>query len=483
MVIIILLAAVVSVCVKLLTKDKVVEEQQKEEIEEKVSIDCEEKINLTDCSQPIFFSYNIQSNVEYTIKIEINNDVISIKNRYIYVNKVGNSEISIIVTTEKKEYTKKIIVEVVHQEIQANFSIFDKNNNEVKNLFVGEKYTLKITTNVDLPQFVLNYSENIQIEEIDKYLFNFTVVKYGKIEFNLQCLNENFEYSVICYEYISNFDLQFDHNTDKLYIFNQEYLEQANLDSKYSQIIFSVQPNENTQNNYEISLQGDSVELVDNKLIAKHKGTSTLVIQSLDDKKFTYTKTIEVEEVLITELQFSQNQITMNIGETSNLTYTFSPIYALTQLEISCDNNLTYSNGIITPKKSGKYSIKILDKLTNIFSICEVEVKEISNIQVIFSSAFLTDYNATFENDILIIQKLSETYDIFFSYIISGENIYTDINIKIQNLTTGEIMPYDKVSNSIMFTLSSIAEYKVTLTTSNSSYSFTIAIHYDEVQK
>ena len=453
------------------------------EYEEVVEIYAQNEINLTIFSQPYHLVYSIESNTDYELNIFCNNDVVYIQDDYIYVNKVGECILTIQANTLLHSYSKNINVEVKNVDFIANFLLTDKNNNILDKVMVGDEYVLKIQTNIDcdLQDVNLLHGDNISIlnyEKADKnnIIYELKITNYGEVKFTFVYKQFDYDFIVDCFEYISTFNVSSNHNFDVLYLFDENFVFEANQDEKFNDVEIFVSTNNHTLNKFDISLQNDNAVLINNKIVAKNIGVNYLIIKALDNSNYTKTIKFEIKQVEIEDLYFNQTSLTLNVGESKQLSYIYSPIYAITNFDIDFED-INYENGYVTALNSGEFFITIKDIITGKIATCSVKVIVSGNINITIPQSFLNDYNAVFENDVLTINKYCQIYQIVFYYSIIGDVQSMDLSCNVQTLS-GDANPYvETFSNLVMIDISSQGEYLVTLSIKEISYTCKIIIN------
>ena len=439
-------------------------------------------------------SITIKSNEIYTTNYTYDKQALKIVDQKVYAYKTGTYLVTIIVTTSSSTYSGTFTVTVLDTITDVSATIY-KDNEKVDKLFVGETYILEFTYNAEMyTNFILNTSENIssfkniQTNISNKILFSFTVSSDEDtiFEFNYRKFSKSFTYET--YEYITNFDIDisngFENNILTLYIFNTNYLPDANSNYIFNETPFSINVGDKNLSLFEVKILDENIACIkDNKIIANSVGETTLNITALDGSDFTENITILVKCVEIIELTPILFEKTLNVGESFDIVYTYSPNYAITDFEITVNDEVLTEN-IFYATAEGEYNINILDKVsgktTNIL-VTVNEVIEPSEVyyKVDFNQSFLDEYNGTFENNILTIYAENPFYFSFSFLLLDEYDGEISTKITVSSTTKYDI---DPISNLVNLRIYEKGTLDITLTLVNNgaltdiSYTFKIVV-------
>lgn len=436
----------------------------------------------------------IKSNEVYTTNYTYDKQALNIVDQKVYAYKTGTYLVTVLVTTTSSTYSDTFTVTVLDTITDVSVNIY-KDNEKVDKLFVGETYVLELTYNAKMyTDFILNPSENIsnfkniETNISNKILFSFTVssVEDTVFVFNYRNFSKSFTYET--YEYISNFDIDisngFENNILTLYIFNNNYVSDANSNNIFNETPFSINVSEKNLSLFEVKILDENIACIkDNKIIASSVGKTTLNITALDGSDFTESITIYVKQVEISELTPTFFEKTLNVGESFEIVYTYSPNFAITDFEITVNGEVLTEN-IFYANAEGEYTITILDKISNLTANILVTVNEIIEpsevyYKVEFNQSFLDEYNGTFENDILTIYA-EIPFCFSFSFLLLDE-YEGEIST---NITVSSTIRYDidPISNMVNLYIYEKGTLDITLTLVNDgaltdiSYTFKIVV-------
>lgn len=165
-------------------------------------------------------------------------------------------------------------------------------------------------------------------------------------------------------------------------------LNNTNLELKIGDtynLICNITPNNATNKNVEwFSSNTDIVSIENGKITAKTKGDATITVKSCDTG-ITATCNVKVLSK-VTSISLNKTELSLNKGDTYDLTYTIAPDDAANKdVEWSSSNDdvVSVENGKITAKKAGNATITIKSKETGISSSCKVTVTaKVENISL-----------------------------------------------------------------------------------------------------
>ena len=165
-------------------------------------------------------------------------------------------------------------------------------------------------------------------------------------------------------------------------------LNNTNLELKIGDtydLICNITPSNATNKNIEWSSSNSDIVSIENgKITAKTKGDVTITVKSCDTG-ITATCNVKVLSK-VTSISLNKSELSLNKGDTYDLTYTIAPDDAANKdVEWSSSNDdvVSVENGKITAKKAGNATITIKAKETGISSSCKVTVtSKVENISL-----------------------------------------------------------------------------------------------------
>ncbi len=459
-----------------------------------VVISCEDVTMFID--EIYSLDIDISSNSSYTLSFVCDTNAMTITNQKIYANKVGQFDVTVIVTTDASSYYDSFVVNVVDTITQVNATIY-KDTKIVDKLFANEDYVIEF--DLDSPvydDFSLKTSENIlQLTNIDtdnerkiKFSFHVDSTAQSVFEFCYRNFSKTFTYNT--YKYIDNFNVNFSNsyknNVLTLSLFNENFLEQANNDNFFNFATYEISTDKNSLPLYEVNILDENVAYIDsNKIYAKSEGTTLLEISALDGSSYIMTIPVEVNNVLVENILPKQTSVSIYTNETFDIEYTFSPIYAICDFEIT-SNGLDVDNNTISSINEGNYIVTILDTISKKNIDINVQVLAYSQespspyyYDIIFSESFMNMYNASFEDNTLTMYSNSLPVNIQFDFVIKG-NYQEEISTKVTISTTLNYS-ISTNSNSVSLVVESKGNLEVTLTQKDDTenkifYTFNIVI-------
>lgn len=165
-------------------------------------------------------------------------------------------------------------------------------------------------------------------------------------------------------------------------------LNNTNLELKIGDtydLICNITPSNATNKNIEWSSSNSDIVSVENgKITAKTKGDATITVKSCDTG-ITATCNVKVLSK-VTSISLNKTELSLNKGDTYDLTYTIAPDDAANKdVEWYSSNAdvVSVENGKVTAKKAGNATINIKAKETGISSSCKVTVTaKVENISL-----------------------------------------------------------------------------------------------------
>lgn len=458
----------------------------------KLELTAQDILSLCNDDTPIKLDYFVSCNEEYNVEFDTSSDILSVDSfGEITPNKVGTCTVTIRVNSASGLQAKKdIFVTISKSQITANMEIKDMEDNTPQKIFMSNQYILEITCSKKLiytPK--LDTSKNISNLTLDKkqeqkLIYTFTITDYGETFFTFSYKDYSQNLTKQAYTYISKIDTCFTRKIENmqilLYLFNKNYEYEANLNNFYQNIQFYIQNQTHVDNIYSVKISSDIISLNYSSeqytILAQTTGETQLTIYANDGSNYFVTYTIIVQEIHISSINFTQENVLLDINEEYEYQVDYSPIYALTNL-IYFLNDEPYSNTKLQFSSTGTNILKVEDSLSCIKATLTINVTQKENPFTIFFNEILTQYMATFENDILTLTTTEETIDIPFSYHIHGvtktecDISYTSNGITLENLIVN--------INNIILILQGKGSLNITLTSKENpslSYTFTVLI-------
>ena len=403
----------------------------------------------TNQTKDIIFDVECEHN--YTINILCNFDELTIINNTVKAIASGEYYFDIVVQVDNLDYIKRVNVYAITPITQIEYQIYNRQNNIVDKLFVGDSYIIKIMPNSKMLDGEISLSENlsdIQIQNFNNTMFvSFNVESYDNTKFVFSAYNFLQEINIDTYCYINNFNVNIERQD--LYLFNTNYATQANIDGKYNFTLFEFGLDDKNYNSYEITLSNpDVVQIVENKIIAKSCGTSYINFVATDGSGYTEKYLITTQNILISQMNFVEQNVILDVNQSYTPSYVISPIYAICNLVFDIDFDESISFAL-----AGNYTLTLTDRISN--NTCQMTfvIKDVVviNYQLHFNNSFLTEYNATYQNDTLTLTG-KDTTIIYFDYSIISTPAYTGSILSVCEIV-GENIDYNIETNSNMVIL------------------------------
>lgn len=169
-------------------------------------------------------------------------------------------------------------------------------------------------------------------------------------------------------------------------------LNNTNLELKIGDtydLICNITPSNATNKNVEWSSSNSDIVSIENgKITAKTKGDATITVKSCDTG-ITATCNVKVLSK-VTSISLNKTELSLNKGDTYDLTYTIAPDDAANKdVEWYSSNSdiVSVANGKITAKKAGNATITIKSTETGISSSCKLTVTaKVENIELLKES-------------------------------------------------------------------------------------------------
>ena len=423
--------------------------------------------------------YSVDCEKDYTVCYSCNFRQVQISKNKVCVSQSGEYNFDIIVCVDGTNYTKNVKVFAYNQITDITYKIYDKNNNIVDKLFVGNSYCLKITPNSKIFDGEISLSENLSNITFEKsqteIVANFKVESYGQTKFTLSCFEFLCEQNIDTYLYIDNFNVNID--STNLYLFNKEFLTLANLDNKFDFTNFDYSIDDKCFSSYLITISNpDVIKIENDKIIAISSGESYINFLATDGSEYSERYKITVQNVLADTITFDEDSVELNVNQSYTPSFAISPAYAICDLSY----NLNFDTSV-SFDTAGTYTLTLTDSYTNKNCQMTIIVKEVVTIsyELLFRNSFLTDYSATYENNTLTLVG-KDTTQIHFNYniVCSNGSDYTGSILSNAQIVNANF-EYDLqvVSNSIDIVTSYKGSFDLLLSlVDNPSVTYTLHI-------
>ena len=263
-----------------------------------------------------------------------------------------------------------------------------------------------------------------------------------------------------------------------LFLFDSNQSDMANSDGKYMSTNFKVAISQHCLPLYDVIVADENiVSFEQDKITAKGIGETTLQIVATDGSGHVENIDIVVEEIHCNTLTFSTNEITLEVGDSMDFSYTFSPSYALNNIVLEYDEGILVEGTKVTAVSEGSYQIVVKDEVSKLKDVLTVIVSKAEeappyHYEIKFSDSFLSLNNATFEDNILTIDSDKKDIEIALSYAITSENGEYSGSIETKINVTTSIGGYEieHISNSVSIITSNHGEMEITLSLNESEY-------------
>lgn len=463
------------------------------------------------------FTYDVvPSDYNLSRDISISNDTLSIVDGTFTAIKSGECNVTIKVLSKTGELTKSIKV-IVKEPINTIDFGLSLDNNNCEEYYTETTYIA--TINTLLNDYSLITFNNCNFKYISDNQFEITfnttgnyniTATYNNIS-DISNKNATSDFTVNVYNPITgiNFSLFNEQellpkdNVYTLYLPSEDYYDRAISEKElvYADINLSYKGVDVKPNCLKYTIVGDSVEVKENKLIAKKLGISRLTIVSNDISNYSISYSINVEPIKVSSINVDNETIDLYINgdkglDTYQLNYDVEPINAIDKnVEIVCDSDIieiTDNTIIAKCKGSAIISLKCGEVIKNLTinvkyvptHICAYfDDKIVSDNQELTcelnSSIYLTgsifsnqielnDYETIiFVNDKAIVNNSKYIFDSLGKYTIKVQ--YCDIfityfvNIVVTNpIVVFEFLNEDATIN-YFFTSNILLDYKITL--------------------
>lgn len=434
-------------------------------------------LRIDESGKKLNYTIHNPSNLEYEKTIYVTGTGITVDGDLVEPQKVGNWYVTILVTFNNKSVSKIVKVNVLNSNFSAQIEILDNDLNPITNLFFTNWYKLKITMSKQV-EYTLLASENVDClqkisseNNVDIYTFN-SVEKHdihnvNVTSFSVEYCGLTFSANVNTYCYQQKFNILFSKGEQngiiRLHTYNNLYTKNANADGIYNSTTFAFENDTKYMNNYICEISNTNVAILDNnQIVAQNEGECEFNIILQDGSNYVQTYKVVVESVKIDNFS-NKNDITINIGEKHIITYSYSPMYSINNIEIYVDGEKTTQTELVF-EQAGNHSVLILDTVSNKQVTYNVKVQNYI-FEVEFLQSFINEYEAVFENNTLTIACDQEFY-VPFDYQIAPSNLCESVECEItfsQNQGLNLVVEYQE-SNAVVLKVKGKGSAKVNIT-------------------
>ena len=407
------------------------------------------------------YTYSVTDLGDYVVSVEIvDNTIANIDdNLKIKPIKVGTTDIKVSINCEPKieKFTTLIIKDAVSD---YSYEILNESGEKCDYLYVNNNYILQITENTivdEVPKIGYDddFVSNVSLISKDKNIlkYKFKVKNYGSFVFKYEskyCKKDT--ENLTAYEYPNSFNVAFNNNvlTDNninLYLFNEDYASDANVDGYYNSTVFNIGIKPNTNDKVKMSFVGDCISIEDNKISATKVGTGTLVFESEISKvKKEYKIIVQKIEPAVVVLNGQENQLgtTINLSLEQNTLYNFDvqilPAYAYGCLNCVCSSGVSIADSKVSLIADTSQNIKVMFNSECILFVNITKTVSYEIVKEIYSDSnvVVNDNNLTivFEEDceisiFLVIKNCDDNslvLDCVYGFTISDESVITKTN-------------------------------------------------------
>ena len=326
----------------------------------------------------------LPENYNMGVSYSCSNNLISVSNNgdIVVGNISGSCELICSVNTKDGVITKAVNVNVVNVPTSISFDV-KSNNNVVDYLYAGTTYNAYISTVLEdyseLTFLNCNYdfvSDNVfeivvsnateteikAVYNLSSFIGSYTI--YGTKTLQVYNVVEDVNFALV-----NTTELIPNNNVYTLYLPNLEYLDDAVSDGEcvYADITLSSKNINTLPNCLSVNIEGDSVNLVGNKLIAAKLGESKLIISASDIGNFNKEVTINVVPLEVSSITTETTVVNLYLNGSNdqpnsfNLEYVAEPHYAYnTSVIVECNSDVVSIEGnVVTALKAGNATITL----------------------------------------------------------------------------------------------------------------------------
>ena len=427
--------------------------------------------------------------------ISTNNNLISFNGKNFVVGNVeGESIINISAQKVDGNITKSIKVNIVKIPAEIDFKLYENNNSN--GYYTNTEYILEITTELSDYSKVVFDNCNFEYLNENKYKVKFT--KAGNVKINAVTTVNGLVSSKTVYGERSyrvynpildiNFSLRHqselihDNGVYTLYLPNLELLDSAIADNElvYADLNISARGLYTNSTSLSYSIEGDSVILNGNRIIANKLGQSKIVVKSADEGKFTREYIVDVKPLEVREIVCEDNiQLYLNGDNIQKDNVTICPTvvpscaYNTNVIISKNNNNVQVVDNKIMALSGGKSSVTL--SCGNVSKIVNINITYIPTHMVVYlngcaikdGNMYTCELGAMFNLAACMYSNDVALAGCNFDVKINGVSIVFEANNKLSFNETGEyLIEVSYMDLTVSFTI------KVTLVNKILSFNF-----------
>lgn len=408
-----------------------------------------ENITLFTGEQGVISSVVLPNEYNLTTTYSCSNSLISVNgNEFTVGNSGGECELICTVLTKNGTLTKSVTVTILPMLTKLDFNI-KLGDNEVSELFVGTSYNAFITT--ILPDYSNITFTNCNYTYSEDNSYNITINSAGEKQITISYSISSFVGSytitgsktVFVYNPVTDINLSLQNvqelipsgNVYTLYLPNTDMLSTAitNNELVFADVMFSAKNINTKPSALNLSVEGDSVVLNENRIIANKLGDSKLIVKSNDINQFSKEVTIKVLPLKATNI-IAETEETLYLNGVNgypssfNLEYSVIPAYAYnTDVNVSCNSQIIQINSsVVTGVNEGT---------ANITLTCDDVVKTIIVTVYYYETNLIAKLNGETISNNAVIELTTEN-----TYYLQGEvySAETKLNREVSCYINGE---------------------------------------------
>ena len=445
------------------------------------------------------YTYTVTDLGDYAVSVEIlDNTIANIDNDLkITPIKVGETQIRVSINCEPKiEKTTTLIIKDAVSDY--DYGIVNESGIKCDYLYVNNYYILQITENAivdEIPKlgydddFVANVSLISKEKNILKYKFK--VINYGNFVFKYESKYCKRDTEVLtAYEYPNNFSVTFTNNVlndnnINLYLFNENYISDANSDGYYNNSNFDINTKPNTNDKINVSMVGDCATICDNKICALKVGMGKLLFKS-EISGIEKEYTINVQIIEPTAIIFNNQEKllgeTIKLNLQQNIPYGFKlniePSYAYGAISYNTSSGVSLADDKITLNAK---DTQIVNVLFNDVTVLVINISKVSSYEIVKSIFYSTTDNYILSDDCLTITYEADC-EIFIRLALKNSDDNTTISNCVFGFTIGDetiVTKTNEIDESIngLIKLYILKQGVTTLYVFNQKYNISITLN------
>lgn len=339
-------------------------------------------ININQSIPVNFVAFQPTNGEKVNVDVALDENYLKYENNVLTALKVGTTHVTVSAESSKSETITEIIDVNVSPALLLDSYKFKQGEAPISKLYCGDKadetqneYTLALSFNKPLKDVTTTSLKfegltTVNIETSDNKNIKVTFTKSTTSNITLRALDPNTQdyirvpLQIETQQYVSNIDYTLNNKnaeTTTLYLFNENHLEEANGDGYYNSL--SV----NTAQDVDISLSSDLATIDGNAIKAVAAGKFNIILTATDGSGVTKQIAITNCEVIVNEFAFTDVPTNIYLYETVNVAPTVSPIYALVDFQIECDESVFERDGLtLTANVCGLFNVKVTDSKSNV---------------------------------------------------------------------------------------------------------------------